>query len=237
MTRFRYEGTEADALNRLSNGNGAEFVNTSGSYDNWLPSVAATWFVNDNFLVRAGASQTIGRPDIRDLAKGEFTTESDTQISISRGNPDLQPRVSTNLDLSVEYYFDGGDSLISVAVFNKSIEDEIFTLETLTTEQAFFGELETPGNDRAVFIRQPDNGGEATITGLEIGLIKDRLDFLPGPLANLGFSANLTFNSGDFDILDSDGSVLRTVNPEGLSERIMNATLYYEGDRFSAGAA
>ena len=116
-----------------------------------------------------------------------------------------------------------------MAVFNKSIEDEIFTLETLTTEQAFFGELETPGNDRAVFVRQPDNGGEATITGLEIGLIKDRLDFLPGPLATLGFSANLTFNSGDFDILDRDGSVLRTVNPEGLSEPITSATLYYEG--------
>ena len=129
------------------------------------------------------------------------------------------------------------NSLISVAVFNKSIEDEIFTLETLTTEQAFFGELETPGNDRAVFVRQPDNGGEATITGLEIGLIKDRLDFLPGPLATLGFSANLTFNSGDFDILDRDGSVLRTVNPEGLSEPITSATLYYEGDRFSARAA
>ena len=124
-----------------------------------------------------------------------------------------------------------------MAVFNKSIEDEIFTLETLTTEQAFFGELETPGNDRAVFVRQPDNGGEATITGLEIGLIKDRLDFLPGPLATLGFSANLTFNSGDFDILDRDGSVLRTVNPEGLSEPITSATLYYEGDRFSARAA
>jgi iron complex outermembrane recepter protein len=233
----RYEGTETEALNRLANANDGEFVNTSGSYDNWLPSVAATWFVNDNFLVRAGASQTIGRPDIRDLAKGEFTTESDTQISISRGNPDLQPRVSTNLDLSAEYYFDGGDSLISVAVFNKSIADEIFTLETLTNEQAFFGTLETPGNDRAVFISQPGNGGEATITGLEIGLIKDKLDFLPGPLANLGLSANLTLNSGDFDLIDNQGEVLRTVSPEGLSERLANTTLYYEGDRFSARAA
>ena len=234
---LRYEGTETDALNRLENAEDAEFVNTSGSYDNWLPSVAATWFVNDQLLVRAGASQTLGRPDIRDLAKGEFQSEGDTQISISRGNPDLEPRVSTNLDLSVEYYFDGGDSLFSVAVFNKSIEDEIFDLQTITTEQAFFGTLEDPTNDRQVFISQPDNGGEATITGLEIGLIKDRLDFLPGPLADLGVSANLTLNSGEFDLLDSDGTVLRTVDPEGLSERLANVTVYYEGERFSARAA
>lgn len=226
---LRYEGTETDAQTRFARADDGEWVDTSGSYDNWLPSIAATWFISDNLLLRAGASQTIGRPDIRDLARGE--TPPNDNGYYERGNPDLQPRVSTNLDASLEYYFDGGDSLISVAVFNKAIEDEIFDLQT---PYIFTNDL---GEQVDAFFVQPDNGGDATITGLEIGLIKDRLDFLPGPLSNLGLSANFTFNSGDFDILDSDGSVLRTVNPEGLSEQLANATLYYEGERFSARAA
>ncbi len=226
---LRYEDTRTNANNRFNYADDAPFINTSGGYDNWLPSLAATWFINDRLLLRAGLSRTLGRPDIRDLARGE--TPPNDNGYFERGNPDLKPRLSDNLDASLEYYFDGGRSLVSVAVFHKAITDEIFNLQTPYT---FTNEL---GANVQAFFVQPQNGGDAKITGVEIGVVKDRFDFLPGPLSNLGFSANLTFNSGDFDLLDAQGAVLRTVNPEGLSRRLANATLYYQGERFSARAA
>ncbi len=226
---LRYESTSTDAQNRFNRVDDADWVTTDGSYDNWLPSIAFTYFASDNLLLRLGASQTIGRPDVKDLARGE--TPPNDNGYYSRGNPDLKPRLSTNFDASVEYYFDNGDSLLSVALFRKDIADEIYDLQT----PYIF--TDATGAQIDSYYIQPDNGGDAQITGLEIGLIKDRLSFLPGPLANIGLSANMTFNSGDLDLLDDQRDVVRTVTPEGLSERLANATVYYEGAKFSARAA
>jgi TonB-dependent receptor len=226
---LRYEDTQTEAHNRFNRADNAAFVTTSGGYGDWLPSAALTYFLTDRVLLRAGASRAIGRPDIRDLARGE-TPPNDNGF-YSRGNPDLKPRISNNYDLSLEYYFDGGDSLLSAALFQKDIQDEIFDLQT---PYVFTNALDVDVNS---FFSQPDNGGSAKISGIELGLVKDRLDFLPGALANIGFSANVTLTQGELELLNADRSVVRTVNPEGLSERLANATLYYQGERLSARAA
>lgn len=226
---LRYEKTATEALNRFNRAENAAFVATKADYSDVLPSVAATYFINDQWLLRLGASRTIGRPDIRDLARGE-TPPNDNGI-YSRGNPDLKPRRSTNLDASLEYYFDGGRSLISAAVFRKAIQDEIFDLQTPYKY--------TDATNRVIdsYYVQPDNGGDAEISGVELSFVKDRLGFLPGPLANLGFSANVTLNDGSLDLIGEKGQVVRTVSPEGLSEQLANAALFYEGERLSGRIA
>jgi|GEM_PF-3574440 len=226
---LRYEKTATEALNRFNRAENAAFVTTKADYSDLLPSVAATYFISDQWLLRLGASRTIGRPDIRDLARGE-TPPNDNGI-YSRGNPDLKPRRSTNVDASIEYYFDGGRSLISAAVFRKNIQDEIFDLQTPY--------IYTDATSHVIdsYYVQPDNGGDAKISGLELSFVKDRLGFLPGPLANLGFSANATFNDGSLDLIGTTGNVVRTVSPEGLSERLGNVSLFYEGAHFSGRLA
>ena len=225
----RYEGTQTDAATRRNRVDDAPFVETSGDYGDWLPSAALTYFVDEQWLVRAGVSRSIGRPDVRDLARGE-TPPNDSGV-FSRGNPDLQPRRSTNYDLSVEHYFDGGSSLVSVAVFRKELQDEIYDLQTPYT---FIDDLGAPIPS---FYIQPENGGDAWINGVELSLVKNRLDFLPGPLADFGVTANLTFTDGELDLLGQNRAVVRTVAPEGLSKTLGNVTLYYQGERLSARAA
>ncbi|MBX7483149.1 TonB-dependent receptor [Qipengyuania qiaonensis] len=225
----RYEDTVTTANNRFDRIDDAAFVETKAGYGNWLPSAALTWFVSEDVLLRAGASRTIGRPDIRDLARGE-TPPNDNGF-FERGNPDLKPRTSNNFDLSLEYYFDGGNSLLSAALFHKDISNEIFDLQT---PYVFTNDL---GVDVDAFFTQPDNGGSAYVRGIELGLVMDRFDFLPGLLANFGTSINVTFADGELDLLDDDGAVLRTVAPEGQSDFLANATLFYDDGRLSGRIA
>ena len=226
---LRYEATETEAQNHFNNEDDGNWIGTNGDYGHVLPSAAFTWFATDSLLVRLGASRTVGRPDIKDLARGE-TPPNDMGI-YARGNKDLEPRTSDNFDASIEYYFDAGKSLISVAAFQKNISDEIFDLQT---PYVFTNDL---NEQIESYFVQPMNAGDATITGLEIGVVKDRLEFLPAPFDNLGLSANFTLNEGEMDLVGEDGDTVRTVDPEGLSERLANLTVFYEGEKLSARAA
>ena len=93
-------------------------------YDNWLPSVNANFFVTPRLLARAGWSKTIARPELDDLAPGftvneiVFGTESTARL----GGTNLLPFKSTNIDLSLEWYF-ANNSLFSVAFFDKKLSD------------------------------------------------------------------------------------------------------------------
>lgn len=226
---LRYERTEVEARNRFNHAEDGAFVETSGDYGDWLPSAVMTYDLAEGFRLRLAASRAIGRPDVRDLARGE--TPPDDNGVYERGNPDLEPRRATNLDAALEYDFDGGASLVSISLFHKDIDNEIYDLQTpyLFTD-------DTGAQINSYFV-QPDNAGGARVSGIEIGLTKDRFSFLPAPFNRLGLSANLTLNRGEMDLVDAGGAVVRTVDPEGLSERLANATLFYEGERLSARLA
>src|SRR5690606_38177883 len=98
-------------------------------YDYFLPSVIGQFNLTDDLVLRAGYGRTLGRPNYSDYARAEsigVPDEIERTITISRGNPDLAPRVSDNFDLSLEHYFDDGASLLSAAVFSKDIKDWIY---------------------------------------------------------------------------------------------------------------
>lgn len=93
------------------------------SYDNFLPSLNLNWLAKDNLVVRFAASQTMARPNIDRLRPNFLFNENTFSNSFATaGNPSLRPFRSTNLDLSVEWYFDR-NSLLSVALFNKQLKD------------------------------------------------------------------------------------------------------------------
>ncbi|UAK23347.1 TonB-dependent receptor [Sphingomonas nostoxanthinifaciens] len=202
-----------------------------------LPSALAIWNVTERMKLRGSVSKTIGRPDYGQYGATTTmtldTSNSATPLTISQGNPDLKPRQSWNYDVSYEWYFAPG-SLFSAGLFLKNIRDEIFTKSTI-------GSGVYNGVTYAAMITQPVNGSKAGVKGAEIQLIKDKLDFLPGPLRNLGVSINATWLDGHFDFssLNSAGTlVTRRVGALiNQPDHIYNASLFYVGGPISARIA
>jgi len=182
---LRFERTRLETGSAALVGSAYVYGAQTSQYDDWLPSLQANYDLTDRLKLRAAASRTIGRPDYDDLAAREtVSVNTDGDFTIRGGNPNLKPRRSDNLDLSLEYY-GGRDVMMSVGAFQKRIADEILTLRT-TADEMYNGALESVTRIR------PVNAGDFQVRGLELNLVVGRMDFLPGALAGLGASANLT---------------------------------------------
>lgn len=87
-----------------------------------LPSGTATWEVTDDLQLRLAASQTIARPQFRELVEQTyFDPESNRRF---RGNPFLLDSELINLEARAEYYL-GGRRKVSLAGFFKKIDNPI----------------------------------------------------------------------------------------------------------------
>ena len=109
----------------------AESVRTpyTGSYDKTLPSIDVDLTVRDDIVLRWSMSQTITRPGWGDIKGGLTAQGGNFKIDgprASGGNPGLEPMLSTNIDLSVEWYY-GDANYFSVGYFEKDVEDFIGT--------------------------------------------------------------------------------------------------------------
>lgn len=99
---------------------GATETNNAESYI--LPSATITWEVSDDFQLRASASQTIARPQFRELVEQTyFDPENNRQY---RGNPFLTDSELLNAEARGEYYL-GGTDKVSIAAFFKRIDNPI----------------------------------------------------------------------------------------------------------------
>ncbi len=208
-----------------------EPVTDGGDYINFLPSVNFSYFMDESRIIRAAYSRTIGRPKFSEFAPSrESLSTAGTIPTVSRSNPDLLPRVSDNIDVSFENYFDGGAGIISIAGFYKRIEGEIFVR---TTEQLFT----VDGMDVLTAISQPENAGQPTnLFGLEFNLVKN-FDFLPAPLDGLGGSVNATKIWTDFKYEIADGTFFTPETMLGQANHVVNLALFYDKGPFSAKIA
>jgi TonB-dependent receptor len=112
-------------------------VGAKSNYNNWLPNLDFSVAVTDTIKARASISQTIGRTAYNNMymttSVGNPPTPSllGGQATGSRGNPALLPLESTNIDLSVEWYYAKG-SYASVGLFRKSVNNFVGTGSTHT---------------------------------------------------------------------------------------------------------
>lgn len=99
---------------------GATPTNISNDY--FLPSGTITWSPTDSLQLRLSASQTIARPQFRELVEQTyFDPESNRRF---RGNPFLSDSELVNLEARAEYYIDS-QSRVSLAGFYKEIDNPI----------------------------------------------------------------------------------------------------------------
>ncbi len=157
--------------------------------------------------------------------------DSERTISISRGNPDLKPLVADNFDISAEYYFDNGGSLISLAGFHKDVEDLIYVVTAEVDGFEYDGETYTAS------INQPVNATSASIYGIELGFRKDFSDMLPAPFDGFVFDGNLTWIGSEFTYINAEGVEREPGGWLNQPELLVNAQLSYEKGPFGAKVA
>jgi TonB-dependent receptor len=87
-----------------------------------LPAATITWNFADDLQMRLGYSQTIARPQFRELA---FTPYIDPESNrIYQGNPFLKDSEFQNYDARLEYYI-GRNQFVTLGGFYKKIENPI----------------------------------------------------------------------------------------------------------------
>ncbi len=102
--------------------------------DYLLPAITVTWNPVGQFQLRAGFSQTIARPQFRELVFSDFL-DLDYDI-VLRGNPFLENSEIDNYDARVEWYFNRGEFL-TLGAFFKEITNPIEQYKTSGEDEAF----------------------------------------------------------------------------------------------------
>jgi TonB-dependent receptor len=182
--------------------------NTFGkkNYTNITPGVNLKYEASDHLIVRGAATTSIGRPNYADLAPFVSVDSTASPTAVLLGNPALKPYKAWNLDAAIEYYLPN-KGVISVGAFYKHLDDPIYSVGRTITGGSFAGQTFA-----TALVTQPINVDKAEIYGVEFNVIY-QFDFLPGPLAGLGVSANLT-------LVDGHG--------EGLASRAGQFPLFFQ---------
>lgn len=227
MAGLRYERTEITSagyqqLAKPGAATTVPHVSVEQDYGHWLPSALAEYSFDNGLKLRAAVSKTLGRPTYAQLRVNGTRTVDDSQatVSLSSGNPDLQPREATNYDLSLEYYPKAIDAFFSIGVFHKDIANEIFTATEV-------GEEVINGVTYNVRSSQPRNALDAKVRGVEISLLLNDLGELTPVLRNFGLKANMSMFKSDARVLMSDGTPRDLYGLRGQPRQIANVELFY----------
>ncbi|MCC2970699.1 TonB-dependent siderophore receptor [Massilia sp. IC2-476] len=131
---------------------------------------------------RFALGRTYKAPNIVQLMPRRYTVDNNNSATNpdQQGNPRLRPELALAVDLAWERHMDGG-AMLSISAFHKRIRD--ITLVRI-------------GESRGVWTSMPENGGGATVRGIEfegrttrgplsarVNLARNwsRLDSVPGP--------------------------------------------------------
>ncbi len=115
----------------------AQPADFTGKYDLFLPMFDLKVDVTDDLVARLSWGKSITRAPLGILQGGRSFSGSPKPGSrtVSEGNTSLLPYESTNLDLSLEYYYDES-SYASIGYFRKSVENFI---STVLSEETYDG--------------------------------------------------------------------------------------------------
>ncbi|HEV7271809.1 TonB-dependent receptor [Pseudoxanthomonas sp.] len=208
----------------------------SREYSDTLPSMNLVAEITPDFLIRLGAAKVMTRPGLGSLTPGVTVNVSGGARTVSGGNPNLDPIRADTVDLGFEWYFNEG-AMLGLGLFYKDIESFIQTtrvVQPYSSSGLPASLLDGTGagvNDDFVF-SVPLNTPGGELTGFEANYTQP-FTFLPGKFGNLGVQLNYTYVDSQIQYLTSTGANSFKTDLTGLSKHAWNATLYYEGERFS----
>ncbi len=171
----------------------------------YLPGLNATYKINSRSNLRISGSQTVIRPELRELsALNLYDFELNASV---QGKPDLKRTKVTNADLRYELYPRAGD-VLTLGAFYKRFKDPI--------EQVF---NEGSGGASTFTFQNPE---KAYSYGAELDFRK-KLDFATG-LKNFTFQGNFAYIKSR--IRDSALNIDRPL--QGQSPYLVNLGLLYD---------
>lgn len=186
-------------------------INAKQSSDDILPAFSAT-FINYDHQFRLAYSETLSRPDFRELSPAAFTNPV-TGFEVV-GNPNLEIAGIKNYDFRWEWYFAYSDYM-SLGLFYKEFDKPIEAVIQ-------------PGADKR---RSFANAQAGENLGVEYEVFK-RLDFsfLPAYFEDYYVQANLAYIDSNVQIAESNRGVLTNVERplQGQSDWLANAQIGYE---------
>ena len=182
------------------------------TYTDILPSANFRWDLARDIVGRFAIARTLARPDYSAL--GGSITADDTTHTGNGGNPDLKPIRSTNVDATLEWYFQP-KALLAANLFYMDLDNYVgFGTHDVTLLNIRTGTFDT------YKISSPTNSS-GRIKGIELAY---QQEFLYG----FGLQANYTYA----DAKETGGRDL-----VGASKNTYNIIGYYENYGFSARLA
>lgn len=205
-------------------------------YSDTLPSMNLVAEIAPDFLIRLGAAKVMSRPGLGSLTPGVTVAVAGGSRTVSGGNPDLDPIRATNVDLGFEWYFQDG-ALLGLGLFYKDIESFVQTSREVRPYSSsglpaslLDGTGATVNDDFVFSVPLNTPGGE--LQGLEATYVQP-FTFLPGFWSNFGVQLNYTYVDSQIQYLLPSGASSLKTDLTGLSKHSWNATLFYEGEKFS----
>jgi TonB-dependent receptor len=209
-------GARIESYNQQLNSADNSFtpVRVDTTYTNILPSANLIYNLTEKASLRASASQTVGRPEFREIAPFGFY-DFNKNVSVV-GNPNLKQSKTSNFDLGYAVYPSSGQ-VFSVSAFYKHFELPIEQSLQLGTSGRTFGYV---------------NSKSATLYGLEMEFRRS-LQFMGDQFSSFTFSTNASY-------MKSEVSVPFSINKtgkrplQGQSPYLINAGLQYNSKAVNA---
>lgn len=193
-----------------------ESTPTISRLETWdtLPAAAATWKLTEKMQIRAAYSETVSRPDFKELSNTIW--RDDERGYDVKGNPDLKAATIQNYDLRWEWYFDRKDN-VSLGVFYKDFDSPI--------EDIFNGQSDP--------VLTYDNAKAAQNLGFEIEWSQG-LNVISPLLNGFSFSTNYSYIQSKVQLDNLDQAVLTSKERplQGQSPYVINAMLDYEKEKW-----
>ncbi|MBB1334572.1 MULTISPECIES: TonB-dependent receptor [unclassified Pseudoalteromonas] len=235
------------------------FIEKESTETKVLPSFNIAWDIDDNWVLRGAASQTMARPGYDDLGQFQTLTYTSNEYSTDRssadnfdaiidgegwtgsgGNNQLAPFESTQFDMSLEYYY-GAGSGFGIALFKKDVDNFVVPLIIDVTRSAPDISFNLPNaGDEQVNVSGDNfavrdfstvaNGTNASSEGAEF-FIQHFFD------NGFGLYANYTRNNTNQANVELDGEKVGESPLIGSSKYQMNLSVFYEDDLFSVRAS
>lgn len=224
---LRVVKTEIQSDGSLLNGSAIVPVTYKSNYTEFLPSFNLSYQILDDILVRTGYSRTMTRPPLASLSPS--TSIDSSRLEGKKGNVELLPYTSNNIDFGAEWYF-SGESLIAAAIFYKRI-DALVESKVVTEMATYRHQITDELITGVIDFTQPENGTDATVKGLEFSF-QSPLTFISENLNNFGTILNVTYTDSEASF--SDENDVRSSTLPGLSKNSYNAVFYYDDQTFDA---
>jgi len=127
-TGYKFDGTPLAAGDYAGNENwGKTYDVKKSKYNDVLPSVNIAFDLRKDLVLRAAAAQAITRPNFANMFGVTVSGYNDDRVGNETwtvGSVELKPMKSSQVDLSLEYYY-GRGNVLSATFFNKDIQNFI----------------------------------------------------------------------------------------------------------------